>query len=204
MTVCNMSIEAGARAGLVAPDDKTFAYVKGRPYAPKGARGSRRSPIGSTLPTDPGANYDKEVASRRRRHRAARHLGHQPRRTSLPITGRVPDPAQIDGPAEARRRSSARCEYMALTPDTPLADMPVQRVFIGSCTNSRIEDLRAAAAIAKGRKVADGVARMVVPGSGLVKHQAEEEGLDRDLPRSRLRMARAGLLDVPVDERRQG
>ena len=177
MTVCNMSIEAGARAGLVAPDEKTIAYVMGRPYAPKGAAWEQAVAYWQTLPSDPGAKYDKEV------HLDAADIaphvswGTSPQDVA-PITGRVPDPAQVDDPLK-RAAMLRSLEYMALAPNTRLVDVPVERVFIGSCTNSRIEDLRAAAAIAKGRRVADGVRALVVPGSGLVKHQAEEEGLDR-------------------------
>ena len=177
MTVCNMSIEAGARAGLVAPDEKTIAYVMGRPYAPKGAAWEQAVAYWRTLPSDPGAKYDKEA------HLDAADIApHVTWGTSpqdvVPITGRVPDPAQVDDPLK-RAAMQRSLEYMALAPNTRLVDVAVERVFIGSCTNSRIEDLRAAAAIAKGRRVADGVRALVVPGSGLVKHQAEEEGLDR-------------------------
>jgi 3-isopropylmalate/(R)-2-methylmalate dehydratase large subunit len=177
MTVCNMSIEAGARAGLVAPDEKTIAYVMGRPYAPKGAAWEQAVAYWRTLPSDPGAKYNKEA------HLEAADIaphvswGTSPQDVA-PITGRVPDPAQLDDPLK-RAAMLRSLEYMALAPNTKLVDVPVQRVFIGSCTNSRIEDLRAAAAIAKGRRVADGVRALVVPGSGLVKHQAEQEGLDR-------------------------
>ncbi len=177
MTVCNMSIEAGARAGLVAPDEKTIAYVMGRPYAPKGAAWEQAVAYWRTLPSDPGAKYDKEA------HLDAADIaphvswGTSPQDVA-PITGRVPDPAQVDDPLK-RAAMLRSLEYMALAPNTRLVDVPVQRVFIGSCTNSRIEDLRAAAAIASGRRVAEGVRALVVPGSGLVKHQAEEEGLDR-------------------------
>jgi len=177
MTVCNMAIEAGARAGLVAPDETTFAYMKGRPYAPKGAAWEQALAYWKTLPTDPGATYDKSV--KLDASEIAPHVtwGTNPE-DALPITGRVPDPADVADPM--RRAAMERSlTYMQLKPKTPLVGVPVQRVFIGSCTNSRIEDLRAAAAIAKGRKVAPGVRAMVVPGSGLVKHQAEEEGLDR-------------------------
>ena len=202
MTVCNMSIEAGARAGLVAPDEKTIAYVMGRPYAPKGAAWEQAVAYWRTLPSDPGAKYDKEA------HLDAADIaphvtwGTNPEQAA-PVTGRVPDPAQIDDPL--RRAAVERAlQYMQLKPNTLLTDVPVQRVFIGSCTNSRIEDLRAAAAIARGRKVAEGVTALVVPGSGHVKHQAEEEGLDRIFLEAGFRMARRRLLDVHVDERRQG
>ena len=179
MTVCNMSIEAGARAGLVAPDEKTIAYVMGRPYAPKGAAWEQAVAYWRTLPSDPGAKYDKEV------HLDAADIaphvtwGTSPQDVA-PITGRVPDPAQVDDPLK-RAAMQRSLEYMALAPNTRLVDVAVERVFIGSCTNSRIEDLRAAAAVAKGRRVAQGVRALVVPGSGLVKNQAEEEGLDRVL-----------------------
>jgi 3-isopropylmalate/(R)-2-methylmalate dehydratase large subunit len=177
MTVCNMSIEAGARAGLVAPDEKTFTYLVGRPYAPKGAAWEAALAWWKTLPSDPGARYDKEA------HLDAAEIapfvtwGTNPEQAA-PITGRVPDPGREDDPLKraAMRRA---LEYMQLAPDTRLEDVPIERVFIGSCTNSRIEDLRAAAAVARGRQVAPGVRALVVPGSGLVKHQAEEEGLDR-------------------------
>jgi 3-isopropylmalate/(R)-2-methylmalate dehydratase large subunit len=177
MTVCNMTIEAGARAGLVAPDETTFAYVKGRPYAPKGAAWEQALAYWKTLPSDPGAHYDKSV--RLDTADIAPHVswGTSPQDVA-PITGRVPDPAEIED-AQKRAAMERSLQYMQLKPKTPLVEIPVQRVFIGSCTNSRIEDLRAAAAIAKGRRVAEGVRALVVPGSGLVKHQAEEEGLDR-------------------------
>ena len=177
MTVCNMSIEAGARAGLVAPDETTIAYLWGRPFAPKGAAWEQAVAYWRSLPSDPGARYSKEA------HLDAADIaphvtwGTSPQDVS-PITGRVPDPAQVDDPLK-RAAMQRSLEYMALSPNTLLTDLPVQRVFIGSCTNSRIEDLRAAAAIARGRRVAAGVRALVVPGSGLVKHQAEEEGLDR-------------------------
>jgi 3-isopropylmalate/(R)-2-methylmalate dehydratase large subunit len=177
MTVCNMSIEAGARAGLVAPDEKTIAYVTGRPYAPKGAAWEQAVAYWRTLPSDPDAKYNKEA------HLDAADIaphvtwGTSPQDVA-PITGRIPDPAQVDDPLK-RAAMVRSLEYMALAPNTRLVDVPVERVFIGSCTNSRIEDLRAAAAIARGRRVAEGVRALVVPGSGLVKHQAEQEGLDR-------------------------
>ena len=177
MTVCNMTIEAGARAGLIAPDETTFAYLKGRPFAPKGGAWEQALAFWRTLPSDPGAQYDKEVMLQAAEVAPQVTWGTSPQDV-LPITGKVPDPAEIAD--EAKRAAMQRSlDYMGLTPGTPLAEVPVQRVFIGSCTNGRIEDLRAAAAVAKGRKVAAGVNAMVVPGSGLVKHQAEEEGLDR-------------------------
>jgi 3-isopropylmalate/(R)-2-methylmalate dehydratase large subunit len=177
MTVCNMSIEAGARAGLVAPDELTFGYVKGRPYAPKGAAWEQALAYWKTLPSDPGVKYNKEA--RLSAADIAPHVtwGTNPEQAA-PITARVPDPADVADPLQ-RAAMERALEYMQLTPKMRLDEIPVQKVFIGSCTNSRIEDLRAAAAIAKGRKVAAGVEALVVPGSGLVKHQAEEEGLDR-------------------------
>jgi 3-isopropylmalate/(R)-2-methylmalate dehydratase large subunit len=177
MTVCNMSIEAGARAGLVAPDEKTFAYLEGRPYAPKGAAWERAVAYWKTLPSDPGARYDTSVRLTADEIVPLVTWGTSPEDV-VPITGVVPDPEAE--PTEARRAAKRRMlEYMALTPGTRMQDVAVDVVFIGSCTNGRIEDLRAAAAVAKGRKVAEGVRAMVVPGSGLVKRQAEEEGLDR-------------------------
>ncbi|HEV2674665.1 MAG TPA: 3-isopropylmalate dehydratase large subunit [Aliidongia sp.] len=177
MTVCNMTIEGGARAGLIAPDETTFAYLAGRPMAPKGLAWEQAVAYWRTLPSDAGAHYDKVV-----RVNAADLVPQVTWGTSpedvLPITGQVPNPADIAD--EGRRASMQRSlDYMGLVPGTPLDEVPIQRVFIGSCTNGRIEDLRAAAAVAQGRKVAPGVQAMVVPGSGLVKHQAEEEGLDK-------------------------
>ncbi len=177
MTVCNMSIEAGARAGLIAPDETTFAWLRGRPMAPKGGAWEQAEALWRTLPSDDGAVFDKEVVLA-----AADLAPHVTWGTSpqdvAPITGVVPDPArEEDGRTRAAMERSL--EYMDLRPDTPLAEIAVDRVFIGSCTNGRIEDLRAAAAVARGRKVAAGVGAMVVPGSGLVKEQAESEGLDR-------------------------
>jgi 3-isopropylmalate/(R)-2-methylmalate dehydratase large subunit len=177
MTVCNMTIEGGARAGLVAPDEVTFEYLKGRPHAPKGAAWEQAIKFWRTLPSDPGAAYDTTVEIDAASIVPQVTWGTSPQDV-LPITGVVPNPADV---AEEGKRSAMlrSLEYMGLKPGLKLAELPVQRVFIGSCTNGRIEDLRAAAAVAKGRKVAAGVNAMVVPGSGLVKHQAEEEGLDR-------------------------
>jgi 3-isopropylmalate/(R)-2-methylmalate dehydratase large subunit len=175
MTVCNMAIEAGARAGLIAPDEKTFDYLRGRNRAPQGADFDRAVDYWKTLPTDEGAVYDKVVELNAADIVPLVTWGTSPEDVA-PITANVPSPADFKDPhkAKAVERSLA---YMGLTPGTPLSQVPVQKVFIGSCTNSRIEDLRAAADVAKGRKVADGVYAMVVPGSGLVKKQAEEEGL---------------------------
>jgi 3-isopropylmalate/(R)-2-methylmalate dehydratase large subunit len=177
MTVCNMSIEAGARAGLIAPDEKTFDYLKGRPYAPKGASWEQAVAFWKTLPSDPGAAYDTEVRIDASKIAPQVTWGTSPEDV-LPITGIVPDPAGMADPAK-RAAMERSLDYMGLKPGTKLMELPVQRVFIGSCTNGRIEDLREAAKIAQGRKVAAGVNAMVVPGSGLVKNQAEAEGLDR-------------------------
>ena len=177
MTVCNMTIEGGARGGLIAPDETTFAYLKGRPMAPKAGAFEQAVAYWRTLPSDPGAVYDKEVILDASTIVPQVTWGTSPQDV-LPIDGNVPNPADI--PEEAKRQSMERAlAYMGLTPGTPLKQVAIDRVFIGSCTNGRIEDLRAAAAVAKGRKVAGSVQAMVVPGSGLVKHQAEEEGLDR-------------------------
>lgn len=178
LTVCNMSIEAGARAGLVAPDDTTFAYLKDRPRAPKGAQWDQAVAYWRTLQTDPGAAYDKSI------HLDASDIaplvtwGNSPDDV-VPITGSVPDPASFADPA--KRESAARAlAYMGLNPGMRVQDIEVDNIFIGSCTNSRIEDLRAAAQVMRGRKVASTIKQaIVVPGSGLVKRQAEAEGLDR-------------------------
>lgn len=177
LTVANMSIEAGARAGMIAPDDTTFEYIKGRPMAPKGADWDRAVAWWRTLATDPGATYDRTVLIDASEIAPALTWGTSPEDV-VSITGTVPEPESF---ADASKREAARksLDYMGLTPGTRLQDVPVQHVFIGSCTNSRIEDLRAAAAVAEGRHVAAGVRAMVVPGSGLVKRQAEAEGLDR-------------------------
>ena len=177
MTICNMSIEAGARAGLIAPDEITFEYLKGRPYAPKGAQWEAAVAYWRTLPSDDGAKFDREVTIRADQIAPQVTWGTSPQDV-LPITSSVPDPAEV-GDAGKRAAMERSLSYMGLTPGTRLQDVKVDRVFIGSCTNARIEDLRAAAAVAKGRKVAGHVKAMIVPGSGLVKEQAEREGLDR-------------------------
>jgi 3-isopropylmalate/(R)-2-methylmalate dehydratase large subunit len=179
MTVCNMTIEAGARAGLIAPDETTFAYIKGREFAPKGAMFDRAVEYWKTLPSDPGAAYDRTVVLDAADIAPMVTWGTNPEAV-VPITGTVPDPA--DEPDEGKRaRLQRMVEYMALTPGQKMTDLPIDVVFIGSCTNGRIEDIRAAAQVMRGRRVAPGVQAMVVPGSGLVKEQAEAEGLDRIL-----------------------
>jgi len=177
MTVCNMTIEAGARAGLIAPDETTFRYIEGRPMAPTGTAWEQAVAYWRTLPTDEGAAFDREVTLEAASIAPQVTWGTSPEDV-VPITGAVPDPADAvdDAKAQAMRRS---LDYMGLMPGTSMRDIAVDRVFIGSCTNGRIEDLREAARIAAGRRVADGVGAMIVPGSGLVKEQAEQEGLDR-------------------------
>lgn len=177
MTLCNMSIEGGARAGMVAPDEKTIAYINGRPLAPKGVLFEQAVQAWQQLKTDAGATYDMTVTMR------AEDIAPQVSWGTSPgmVTGidqRVPDPRTIAD--EKQRQATARAlEYMGLTPNMPITDIKIDTVFIGSCTNSRIEDLRLAASLAKGKHVANTVHAMVVPGSGLVKQQAEQEGLDR-------------------------
>ncbi|MDP1028111.1 3-isopropylmalate dehydratase large subunit [Sphingomonas sp. KR1UV-12] len=177
LTVANMSIEGGARAGLIAPDETTFAYIKGRPMAPQGAAWDKAVDWWRTLPTDAGAVYDRSVTLHATDIAPSLTWGTSPEDV-VPITGAVPDPDSFADPAK-RVAAQKSLDYMGLAPGTAMQDVPVQHVFIGSCTNSRIEDLRAAAAVADGRRVADGVRALVVPGSGLVKRQAEAEGLDR-------------------------
>lgn len=177
LTVCNMSIEGGARAGLIAPDEKTFAYLKGRPYAPRGAEWDKAVAWWKSLTTDPGARFDKSVVIQAADVQPTVTWGTSPEDTA-PIDGFVPAPESF---ADASKREAARIslDYMGLEPGTKIADIEIQNVFIGSCTNSRIEDLRAAADVLKGRRKADNVKwAIVVPGSGLVKQQAEDEGLD--------------------------
>jgi 3-isopropylmalate/(R)-2-methylmalate dehydratase large subunit len=178
MTVCNMTIEAGARAGLIAPDEKTFEYFKGRPFSPKGGTWEMAVESWKQLKTDPDAKFDAELTLDGGEIVPQVTWGTSPQDV-LPITGSIPAPE--DFREESRRNATSRSlAYMGLTPHTPLTQVQIDRVFIGSCTNGRIEDLRAAAAIAKGRKVAANVtSAMVVPGSGLVKEQAEAEGLDK-------------------------
>jgi 3-isopropylmalate/(R)-2-methylmalate dehydratase large subunit len=179
MTVCNMSIEAGARAGLIAPDQKVFDYLKGRPMAPKGGAWEQALEYWKTLKSDPGANYDIEVELDASEIEPFVSWGTSPEMVA-PIGDTVPDPADIDDEAK-RQTVEGALEYMGIEAGMKLTDIHVDKVFIGSCTNSRIEDIRAAAAVARGRKVAESVYAMVVPGSGIIKEQAEEEGLDKIL-----------------------
>ncbi len=177
MTLCNMTIEAGARAGLIAPDETTFAYVAGRPRAPKAAAFEAAVAYWRTLKSDDEAPFDTEIVLDAGDIVPMVSWGTSPEQ-ALPVTGAVPDPSAVaDG--NKRKGIERALAYMDLKPGTKLTEVRIDRVFIGSCTNGRIEDLRAAAAVAKGRKVATHVGAMVVPGSGLVKHQAEQEGLDR-------------------------
>ena len=181
MTVCNMAIEAGARAGLVAPDETTFEYLKGRPYSPKAGAFEQAVQFWKTLPSDAGAAFDREVGIDVSTLEPQVTWGTSPQ-DGVAITGRVPDPSRESDPV--KRSSMERAlSYMGLEPGTLMEDVKIDRVFVGSCTNSRIEDIRAAAevvrrALAKGGRVAPGVRAMIVPGSGLVKEQAEAEGLD--------------------------
>ncbi|MBT5774176.1 MAG: 3-isopropylmalate dehydratase large subunit [Dehalococcoidia bacterium] len=175
MTICNMSIEGGARAGLVAPDETTFEYVKGRPHAPKGEEWDAALEYWKSLPTDEGATFDREVVLDGAAIQPFVTWGTNPAQ-SVMVDGKVPDPEDV--PLEQREGIERALAYMDLKANTPITEIEIDRVFIGSCTNGRIEDLRAAAAVAKGNQVASTVSAMIVPGSGLVKQQAEEEGLD--------------------------
>jgi 3-isopropylmalate/(R)-2-methylmalate dehydratase large subunit len=176
MTVCNMSIEAGAKAGLIAPDDTTFAYLEGRPHAPRGAAWEQALDDWRSLGTDDGAEFDKHVVLAAADISPQISWGTNPAQVTA-LSGVVPDPGSF---AEASDRDAAQraLDYMGLTAGTAMRDIEVDTVFIGSCTNGRIEDLRAAAAVAEGRHVASGMRALVVPGSFVVKKQAEAEGLD--------------------------
>ncbi len=175
MTICNMTIEAGARAGMVAPDETTFAYLKGRPHAPRDADWDAALAHWRTLRSDPGATFDREVVLDAAALAPFVTWGTNPGQ-GVPLSGRVPDPAAMTDPNQRAAAESALA-YMALTAGTAMRDIPVDTVFLGSCTNGRIEDLRAAAEVIEGRTVADGVRMLVVPGSMRVKEQAELEGL---------------------------
>ncbi len=177
MTVCNMSIEAGARAGMVAPDDTTFEYMRGRPNVPQDDDFEAAVEDWRKLPSDPGAEFDTLVEIDSASLEPFVTWGTNPGMV-VPVTGRVPDPASFDDPGEVQAAERA-LEYMGLEPDTPMQEIKVDRVFLGSCTNARIEDLRAAAEVVRGKKVGDNVDAMVVPGSAAIKKQAEEEGLNK-------------------------
>jgi 3-isopropylmalate/(R)-2-methylmalate dehydratase large subunit len=177
MTVCNMSIEAGARAGMVAPDDTTFAYLAGRPRAPSGGEWNRAVAGWVALRSDPGARYDRRIVLDASAIEPQVTWGTNPAMTAT-ISECVPDPSLAASAAE-RESYQRALDYMGLRPGLPLEGLPVDRVFLGSCTNARLEDLREAASVAQGRRVARGVRAMVVPGSQRVKAAAEQEGLDR-------------------------
>ena len=177
MTVCNMSIEGGARAGLVEPDEKTYEYIKGKPKAPKAAEFEMAVQYWNSLKSDPGAKYDNEVFIDAADIVPQVTWGTSPEDV-LPITGVIPNPADVED-ADQKSSLERAIDYMGLKPGTKLTDIKVDKVFIGSCTNGRIEDMRAVAEVVKGRKVADTVDGLIVPGSGLVKLQAEQEGLDQ-------------------------
>ena len=177
MTICNMSIEAGARAGMIAPDETTFAYLRGRPHAPEGAEWDAAVEYWRTLRTDDDATFDAEVVLDAADIQPFVTWGTNPGQ-GLPLSASVPDPAAI-GDDNERVAAERALEYMGLTPGTPLREIPVDTVFIGSCTNGRIEDLRQVAKVIRGRKKADGVRVLVVPSSARVRLQAEAEGLDQ-------------------------
>ncbi|MBA2487326.1 MAG: 3-isopropylmalate dehydratase large subunit [Nitrospira sp.] len=190
MTLCNMSIEGGARAGMVAPDDTTVAYIKGRPMAPKGTLWDQAVKAWKQLTTDPGAQYDAIVELRADTIAPQVTWGTSPGMVTG-VDGNVPDPRIMED-EKLRHATERALDYMALAPGMPIRDIKIDKVFIGSCTNSRIEDLRLAASFAKGKKVAGSVHAMVVPGSGLVKQQAEQEGLDRIFKESGFEWREAG------------
>jgi 3-isopropylmalate/(R)-2-methylmalate dehydratase large subunit len=190
LTICNMSIEAGARAGMIAPDETTFAYLEGRPGVPHGSAWERALDRWRALPTDAGASFDREVEIDVTAIRSQVTWGTNPGMV-VPIDGAVPDPAAF-GSEDDRAAAERALVYMGLEPGTPIQEIEVDRVFIGSCTNSRIEDLRAAAAVVEGRRVHPSVRAMVVPGSAQVKAQAESEGLDRVFEAAGFEWRRAG------------
>ena len=190
MTICNMSIEAGARAGMIAPDDTTFAYLEGRPAAPKGAEWERALDRWRALPSDPDATYDRVVDIDVGDLAPQVSWGTNPGMV-VPVDGVVPDPADFADPEE-RKAAERALVYMALDPGTAIQDIEVDRVFIGSCTNARIEDLREAAKVVAGKQVHRNVRALVVPGSAGVKRRAEEEGLDRIFEAAGFEWRRAG------------
>ena len=190
MTICNMSIEAGARAGMIAPDDTTFAYLEGRPAAPQGVEWERALDRWRALPSEPDATYDRVVELDVRELAPQVSWGTNPGMV-VPVDGVVPDPADLDDPTE-RAATERALTYMALEPGTPIQEIEVDRVFIGSCTNARIEDLREAAGVVAGKHVHPRVRALVVPGSAGVKRQAEEEGLDQIFEAAGFEWRRAG------------
>jgi 3-isopropylmalate/(R)-2-methylmalate dehydratase large subunit len=190
MTLCNMSIEGGARAGMVAPDDKTIAYIQGRPMSPKGTLWTQATEAWRRLVTDPGAAYGSTVKLEADTIAPQVTWGTSPGMVAG-VDAKVPDPRQMTDD-KLRKATEHALEYMGLSPGMPLTQIRIDRVFIGSCTNARIEDLRLAADFAKGKRVAQGVHAMVVPGSGLVKQQAEQEGLDRIFRESGFEWREAG------------
>jgi 3-isopropylmalate/(R)-2-methylmalate dehydratase large subunit len=190
MTICNMSIEAGARAGMIAPDETTFAFLEGRPAAPKGAEWERALDRWRALPSDPDAAYDRVVEVDVGDLAPQVSWGTNPGMV-VPVDGVVPDPSDFDDPSD-RDAAERALAYMALEPGTPIRDIEIDRVFIGSCTNARIEDLRQAAAVVAGKRVHPRVRALVVPGSAGVKRQAEEEGLDRVFESAGFEWRRAG------------
>jgi 3-isopropylmalate/(R)-2-methylmalate dehydratase large subunit len=190
MTVCNMSIEWGARAGIVSPDDTTFAYLEGRPRAPQGTDWAEAVERWRALATDAGAPYDEHVVIEVAELAPQVTWGTNPGMV-VPVTGSVPDPADLDDPDD-RAAAERALTYMGLHPGTAIEDIAIDRVFLGSCTNSRIEDLRAAAAIIEGRHVAEGVVALAVPGSAKIRAQAEAEGLDRIFTEAGFEWRRAG------------
>ena len=175
MTVCNMAIEAGARAGMIAPDEITFEYLKGKPMSPKAGAFEQAVAYWKTLPSDPGAEYDKEIVLKASEIIPQVTWGTNPEEV-IPITGRIPKPVEVEDPIR-RAKLQRSIDYMGLEAGGLISEVKIDKVFIGSCTNGRIEDLRAVAEVAKGRKVAAGVHAMIVAGSGLVREQAEQEGL---------------------------
>ena len=201
MTVCNMSVEAGAKAGFIAPDEKAYAFVKDRPKSPKGKDWDAAMRYWATLQSDDGAHFDREIKLDAAKLPPLVTWGTSPEQV-ISVSGRVP---RLEDIADAHKRQAAErsLEYMALKGGEKVTDIALDRVFIGSCTNGRIEDLRAAAKVIDGKTVNAKVKAMIVPGSGLVKEQAEAEGLDKIFRQGRLRMARARLLDVPCHEPRQ-
>ena len=199
MTVCNMSIEGGARAGMIAPDDTTFAYLEGRPYVPRGKDFQEAVETWKALPTDPGAKFDTTVELDASALAPQVTWGTNPGMVTG-VTGKVPDPGSFRDPDDQKAVARALA-YMDLKPGTALVDVPVDRVFIGSCTNSRINDLRAAARVVAGKHISKTLkGALVVPGSMVVKAEAEAEGLDKIFTRRRIRMARCGMQHVPRHE----